>query len=158
LPGRAAFLVPVQGVSGAGERHHGRAVLDERRADHRASPPGRARAAGADGVRILHVIPRIGPDQGGLRTGTLAICRAMQRAGMTPEIACLDEDGDDPPGITVHRFAPGLAIIGASIDMRDWLRQHAGDYHAIVAHVVWLNPAHYAAEAAAGAGIPLMLA
>jgi glycosyltransferase involved in cell wall biosynthesis len=106
-------------------------------------------------MRVLHVIPSITNDQGGLRSGTLATCRAQLAAGMRPEIACLHGEADDIP---VHRFRPGLRLLGASSGMRDWLLAHAGDYAAIVAHVVWLNPAHYAARAAAKAAVPLYLA
>jgi glycosyltransferase involved in cell wall biosynthesis len=102
-------------------------------------------------MRVLHVIPSIEPSQGGLRTATLGICQAMTTAGIEPEIACLRGEAEVP----VHRFKPGLRVLGASREMRDWLLAHAGDYDAVVAHVVWLNPAHYAAEAAARAGVPL---
>lgn len=108
-------------------------------------------------MKVLHVIPSIAPAQGGLRTGTLATCRAMLTAGITPEIACLDAAAE-AGGIPVHCFSPGLRVLGASRAMRDWLLRRAGDYHAIIAHVVWLNPAHYAAQAAARAGVPLYLA
>lgn len=106
-------------------------------------------------MRLLHVIPSIEPAQGGLRTGTLATCRAQLAAGMTPEIACLAGETDFLP---VHRFRRGLRVTGASTEMRDWLIAHAREYAAIIAHVVWLNPAHYAAQAAAAANVPLYLA
>ena len=108
-------------------------------------------------MKILHVIPSIGPEQGGLSTGTINICRAMQSVGIETELACLSADAT-PDDLPLHRFKPGLHLTAASPDMRDWLLKHAADYDAIVAHVVWLNPAHYAASAAAGAGIPLFLA
>jgi glycosyltransferase involved in cell wall biosynthesis len=78
----------------------------------------------------------------------------MAVAGIEPEIACLHGEAELP----LHRFKPGLRVLGASRGMRDWLKAHAREYDAIVAHVVWLNPAHYAAEAAAKAGVPLFLA
>lgn len=108
-------------------------------------------------MRVLHVIPSIAPAQGGLRTGTLATCRAMEAVGIAPEIACLDAQAE-VEGIAVHCFRPGLRVLGASRAMREWLLRHAADYAAIIAHVVWLNPAHYAAAAAAKAGVPLYLA
>ncbi|MCA8946821.1 MAG: glycosyltransferase [Planctomycetes bacterium] len=110
-------------------------------------------------MKILHVIPQIGRNQGGLSTGTIAICRAMQSVGIETELACLQEANDEAPaGIRVHRFKPGLRLTGASPAMRHWLHANADSYDAIVAHVVWLSPAHYAASAAAKAGIPLFLA
>lgn len=110
-------------------------------------------------MKVLHVIPRIAPSQGGLRTGTIAICRAMRAAGIEPEIACLEEpDGEDPPDIPVTRFKPGMGLLGSSDAMRRWLLDNAGFYGAIVAHVVWLNPASYAAEAATRAGVPFLIA
>ena len=110
-------------------------------------------------MSVLHVIPSIAASQGGLRTGTLATCRAQMTAGLQTEIACLNPpEPDDPQDIPIHRFKPGLRVFGASKGMRDWLMRHAGDYGAIVAHVVWLNPAHYAANAAANEGVPLYLA
>jgi len=105
-------------------------------------------------MRVLHVIPSIDPGQGGLRSGTIGTCWAMKSAGMEPEIACLEGEAEVP----VHRFKPGLRVLGASRAMRDWLMGHAADYDAIIAHVVWLSPAHYAARAAAKAGVPLYLA
>lgn len=108
-------------------------------------------------MRVLHVIPSVAPEQGGLSTSTLATCRAMLTAGIAPEIACLDAHAD-AGGIPVHCFRPGLRVLGASRAMRDWLLRYAGSYQAIIAHVVWLNPAHYAAQAAARAGVPLYLA
>lgn len=80
-------------------------------------------------------------------------------AGLQPEIACLNPgEPDDPEDIPIHRFRPGLRLFGASKGMRDWLLKHAGGYGAIIAHVVWLNPAHYAATAAAEHNVPLFLA
>ncbi|MBZ0137579.1 MAG: glycosyltransferase [Planctomycetes bacterium] len=113
-------------------------------------------------MRVLHVIPSIAPSEGGLRTGTLATCRAQSAAGLRPEIACLNnpdpDDPDDPDDLPIHRFKPGRRLFGASKEMRLWLMGHAADYGAIIAHVVWLNPAHYAATAAGKAGVPLYLA
>ncbi|MCB9936242.1 MAG: glycosyltransferase family 4 protein [Planctomycetes bacterium] len=105
-------------------------------------------------MKVLHVIPSIAPAQGGLSTAVIGTCRAMLAAGMAPEIACFEGEADLP----VHRFRRGLRVLGASREMHDWLLAHAGDYQVIVAHVVWLNPAHYAAQAAAKAGVPLYLA
>ena len=110
-------------------------------------------------MRVLHVIPSIAASQGGLRTGTLATCRAQMTAGLRPEIACLNPaEPDDPEDIPIHRFKPGLRLFGASKGMRDWLANQAGNYDAIIAHVVWLNPAHYAATAVAKHDVPLFLA
>lgn len=110
-------------------------------------------------MRVLQVIPSIAASQGGLRTGTIATCRAQLAAGLRPEIACLNPaEPDDPTDIPIHRFKPGMRLFGASKGMRDWLMRHGGDYDAIIAHVVWLNPAHYAASAAAKHDVPLFLA
>jgi glycosyltransferase involved in cell wall biosynthesis len=110
-------------------------------------------------MKVLHVIPSIGRDQAGLRSGVIGICRALLSVGITPEIACVGGSAaDDPPGIQVHRFAAGSRLLHSSRGLRDWLLARANDYAAIVAHVVWLAPAHYAAEAAAAAGMPLYLA
>jgi glycosyltransferase involved in cell wall biosynthesis len=108
-------------------------------------------------MRVLHVIPSIGHDQGGLRTATMGACVAMRAAGLQPEIACLNAAEPGDPDFPIHRFKPGRKLLGASAPLRDWLLDHARDYDAIFAHVVWLNPAHYAAKAAARADVPLYL-
>ena len=108
-------------------------------------------------MRVLHVIPSIGHDQGGLRTAVVGACIAMRAAGLRPEIACLNEAQAGDPDVPIHRFKPGRRLLGASAPLRDWLLAHAGDFDAIIAHVVWLNPAHYAAKAAAKVDVPLYL-
>lgn len=108
-------------------------------------------------MKILHVTPGIGADQGGVATAIAGLCHALAAAGASCEVAALASDTRDVAGLsglTVHRFERTGRVAAASRPMRAWLQRHVRDYDAVVAHSIWLEPLHYALRAANDSHVP----
>lgn len=110
-------------------------------------------------MRILHVVPSLSADQGGIRTAVAGAMRAMAGAGMTAEAACVGEPEPPVPGLIIHSFAPSAPrATRASQSLKRWLAENAREFDALVAHTIWLSPTRYAVDAARAAGVPVWLA
>lgn len=99
-------------------------------------------------MKVLHVIPGLSAAQGGLQGALLNLCRAQQASGITPVIAALHEDSTPDAAFhqfEVHLFDCTFRPTGASREMKAWLRQHSGQYGAVIAHSLWRDPLLYAA-------------
>ncbi len=108
-------------------------------------------------MKVLHVTPSIGADQGGVATAVAGLCSALATADKRCDVATLHSDVADAAGfaeITIHRFERTGRIAAASRPMRAWLQRHIRDYDAVVAHSIWLEPLHYALRAAREARVP----
>ncbi len=102
-------------------------------------------------MKVLHVIPGLSVQQGGMQTALLNLCRAQSIAGMEPEIAALHEP--HPPDeayaqFRTHLFECSFRPTGASRAMKRWVTDNARAYDAVVAHSLWRNPLLYAAASA----------
>jgi glycosyltransferase involved in cell wall biosynthesis len=102
-------------------------------------------------MKVLHVIPGLSVQQGGMQTALLNLCRAQRMVGMQPEIAALHEP--HPPDeayaeFQTHLFECAFRPTGASRAMKRWLADNARAYDAVVAHSLWRNPLLYAAASA----------
>jgi glycosyltransferase involved in cell wall biosynthesis len=110
-------------------------------------------------MKLLHVTPGIGADQGGVATAIAGLCNALATADARCEVATLRSEAGDVAGFadfTVHRFERTGRMAAASRPMRAWLQRHIRDYDAVVAHSIWLEPLHYALRAAHDAGVPAL--
>lgn len=109
-------------------------------------------------MKVLHVAPSLARSQGGLRSAVLGAIRAQQAAGAAPECAFVGTSSPEDHSLALHRFAPSPpAKLGASRGLKRWLREHARDYDAVIAHGLWLLPTRYALGAARHAGVPACL-
>ena len=117
-------------------------------------------------MRILHIIPAIAARYGGPSTSIGPMCSALQRCGITVEIATTDANGPDErlalstqlAGVTTHVFARTFSerwkFSGA---LWRWLRRHAGDYDLVHLHANWSFATAAGAAAARRSGVPYVL-
>lgn len=109
-------------------------------------------------MRILHVVPSLNADQGGIRTAVAGTMRAMAGAGMVAEAACVGEPEPPVPGLIIHSFAPSAPrATRASQPLKRWLAEYTREFDAVVAHTIWLSPTRYAVDAARAADVPVWL-
>jgi glycosyltransferase involved in cell wall biosynthesis len=118
-------------------------------------------------LKTLHVIPAIAPRYGGPSNVIVSMVRALNRLGETrAEIATTDADGANgsidcnsvPADLPVHWFRHTWSERWKyAVDLRDWLRQHTGDYDLIHIHALWSFSSSAAARAAVKAGVPYIL-
>lgn len=109
-------------------------------------------------MKILHVVPSLGADQGGIRSAVIGTVRAMVLSGMSAEVACVGVPEPEAVGVPVHAFAPSSPrLTRASAGLRKWLAANVGHYDAVIVHTIWLSPTRYAVDAARAAGVPAWL-
>ncbi len=108
-------------------------------------------------LRVLHVIARLLPDDGGPPEMLRQLADNYAAIGDTLEVATLD----DPEAaylrecrFPVHAFGPVASSYGFSRGLLRWLRDNVGQFDLLVINNVWLFPAVAAWLAAMRAGVP----
>lgn len=112
-------------------------------------------------MNVLHVIPGLNREQGGLLSTLEGLCAAWVSAGAKCTIASISdgkqEDGHFS-GAVVKTFAPGRPRkLAVSNGLKTWLAAHAREFDAISAQGIWLSPTRYAFAAALKAKRPFLL-
>jgi glycosyltransferase involved in cell wall biosynthesis len=91
-------------------------------------------------LRVLHVVPSLDPREGGVAEAVVQLVNHMRPHGCIGEVASLDGPDamvNDRIQGAVHRLGPGRGHYRLSWRAMRWLREHAGEYHAIVVHGIW---------------------
>ncbi|MFB2773243.1 glycosyltransferase [Pelatocladus sp. BLCC-F211] len=132
-------------------------------------------------MKILHVIPSIGPKRGGPSKAVLAMVKALRECGVDTEIATINDNGPyvlDVPfnqrieyeGVPVwffSKFSPQIQrfafSVGAdkgfifSTDLTRWLWQHVKDYDLIETHYIFSYASTCAGIFARWQGVPYVV-
>lgn len=110
-------------------------------------------------MKILHVIPAVGPCYGGPSSAIVPMCRSLAALGVEIQLATTDADGtrtlDVPIGeLTTWQDIPAIFFrrdfseaYKYSRGLRRWLTRHVGDFDVVHIHAV-LSHASIAAAAA----------
>ncbi len=108
-------------------------------------------------LRVLHVIARLLPDDGGPPEMLRNLAANYAAIGDTLEVATLD----DPAApylrecrFSVHAFGPPASTYGFSRSLLRWLRGNVARFDLVIINNVWLFPAVAAWLAATRAGVP----
>lgn len=119
-------------------------------------------------MRVLHVIPSLGPLRGGPSFMARAMAHGLARAGVEVELATTDDNGPGrltaplgrpvtERGVTYRYFPRQTRFYTASAPLAAWLARSAGRYDLIHAHALF-SFAPLAAAATAGlAGVPYLI-
>lgn len=126
-------------------------------------------------MKVLHVIPSIGPLRGGPSAAVLAMVAALRQQGVDAAILTTDDNGpgrfqDLPVGrwsefggvpvLAFRRWMPPLAPLrefAVSPAFSRWLGRHLGDYDLLHVHALFSYPSTSAMVQARRAGVPYLL-
>jgi glycosyltransferase involved in cell wall biosynthesis len=119
-------------------------------------------------LRVLHVIPSVGPLRGGPSVMVRMMARGLAHAGLEVHVAATDDNGHgrlDVPhafpvvedGVTYHYFPRQTRFYGVSWPLGRWLAGHVRDYDLVHVHALFSFAAVPAAYWAARAGVPYVV-
>lgn len=91
-------------------------------------------------MKILHVMSSFNPLTGGPSEGVRQFAGAAEERSHTVEIVCLDTP--DAPFIkesqyAIHALGPATLRYGFCSRLYPWLREHAGEYDAVIVNGIW---------------------
>ncbi|MHB8624644.1 MAG: glycosyltransferase [Aggregatilineales bacterium] len=116
-------------------------------------------------MKVLHVIPSIGPLRGGPSQAVLDICRGLAQTGVEVTLATTDDNGMDrlnvplgkpisQDGYTILYFPRSARLYTVSWPLAHWLYQQVREYDFVHAHAVFSFAPLVAAFWASRQGIP----
>ena len=119
-------------------------------------------------LRVLHVIPSIGPLRGGPSAAVRALARALARAGVDVHVATTDDDGPgrlavplghpvDEDGATHWYFRRQTRFYTMSWALTRWLADHVADYDLVHIHALFSYAAVPASVLARRHGVPYIV-
>ena len=126
-------------------------------------------------MKVLHVIPSIGPVRGGPSAAALAMVAALRQQGVDAELLTTDDNGpgrleDLPVGrwserqgvpvLAFRRWTPPVAPLrefACSPSLQRWLSAHLHDYDLLHVHALFSYPSTIAMALARRGGVPYLL-
>ena len=134
-----------------------------------AVSPGSKTATGCSAVKVLHVIPSIGPLRGGPSVVLPSMARSLVRAGLEVTIVTTDDNGPDAhldvprgepimeEGVTVWYFRRQTRFYTFSFPLARWLARHVREYDLVHIHALFSYAALPASISAAQTGVPYIV-
>jgi glycosyltransferase involved in cell wall biosynthesis len=119
-------------------------------------------------LRVLHVIPSIGPLRGGPSVAMRALARALARAGVDVHVATTDDNGlgrlgvrlgrpVDEDGATLWYFRRQTRFYTTSWALTRWLASNVADYDLMHIHALFSYAAVPASVLARQHGVPYIV-
>ncbi len=119
-------------------------------------------------MKILHVIPSVGPLRGGPSVAMRAVARGLAQAGLEVHVATTDDNGrvrlnvpHNVPvmeeGVAYWYFPRQTRFYTFSWPLTRWLAEHVKDYDLIHIHALFSYATLPAASCAARCGIPYII-
>ncbi len=119
-------------------------------------------------LRVLHVIPSVGPLRGGPSVMVRAMARGLARAGLEVHVVATDDNARDrlrvphatpvlEDGVTYRYFPRQTRFYTFSWPLTRWLARHVRDYDLVHIHALFSYAAAPAAYWAARAEVPYVV-
>jgi glycosyltransferase involved in cell wall biosynthesis len=126
-------------------------------------------------MKVLHVIPSIGPVRGGPSAAALAMVAALRQQGVDAELLTTDDNGpgrledlrvgrwserQGVPVLAFRRWTPPVAPLrefACSPSLQRWLSAHLDDYDLLHVHALFSYPSTIAMALARRGGVPYLL-
>lgn len=119
-------------------------------------------------IKVLHVIPSLGPLRGGPSLALPTMARGLAKGGVQVHVATTDDNGKNhlalplgrpvqDAGITIRYFRRQISTYTISWPLARWLRQHVPDYDLLHIHSLFSYASTVAARCARAAGVPYIV-
>ncbi|MBV8553065.1 MAG: glycosyltransferase [Acidobacteriaceae bacterium] len=119
-------------------------------------------------MKVLHVIPSVGPLRGGPSTVIRALAEGLSKQGIEVHVCTTDDNGHErlqtsrlqpqtERGVTYWYFPRQVRFYTVSIPLMIWLRRHVADYDLVHIHAVFSFASTVAAFAAKKRRIPFLI-
>jgi len=120
-------------------------------------------------VKVLHVIPSVGPLRGGPSFAVRSIATGLAASGIETHVATTDDNGPgrrlavefgrprEENGVTYWYFPRQSSFYLYSAPFTGWMWRHAADYQLIHIHAVFSYCSNMAAYIASRLGIPYVV-
>ena len=119
-------------------------------------------------MKVLHVIPSIGPARGGPSVVIRTMTRSLAAAGLEVHVATTDDNGSSrsagpktlptiEDGVRYWIFPRQTSFYLFSLPLTRWLRRHVSEYDVVHIHALFSYAAAAAAICARIAGIPYVV-
>lgn len=119
-------------------------------------------------MRVLHVIPSVGPLRGGPSANVRMMARTCAEAGLDVDVATTDDNGKGrmnvsypnpvvENGVTYQYFPRQTRFYTCSWPLTRWLANHVIDYDVVHIHALFSYPAIPAAYSARRYGVPYIV-
>jgi len=119
-------------------------------------------------VKILHVIPSVGPLRGGPSQALRSMVTALTSAGVSVDVATTDDNGPlrlpvvcgvpvDEQNAKFHYFPRQTKFYTFSWPLTQWLAAHTHDYDVVHIHALFSYPATIAALFSAKRHVPYVV-
>nr|MBA3466576.1 glycosyltransferase [Gemmatimonadaceae bacterium] len=119
-------------------------------------------------MRFLHTIPSADPALGGPIEAMNRLGAALERRGHVTEIVSTDAPAAPwlaESALKIHALGPAKgASLGTGIrrysyapNLRPWLREHGGEYDAVIVHGLWQYLSFASWSALHGGGVPYVV-
>lgn len=119
-------------------------------------------------MKILHVIPSVGPARGGPSFAVRAIAGGLAARGVETHVVSTDDNGPsrlnvplDRPveenGVTYHYFPRQIRFYTCSVPLSSWLWHRIADFSVVHIHTVFSYASDVAAWIARRHGIPYII-
>jgi glycosyltransferase involved in cell wall biosynthesis len=96
-------------------------------------------------IKVLHVIDRMDPEQGGVCQAVRTIATGLQVLAVRNDIVSLDPPdatflATDP--LNIHALGPAENPWSYSKALRPWLLEHANPFNVVIVHGLWQYPSY----------------
>ncbi|MCW1968583.1 MAG: glycosyltransferase [Anaerolineae bacterium] len=120
-------------------------------------------------MKVLHVIPSIGPQRGGMSRAALDMCRLLAAAGMDVTLVSTDDDGPNgrlsaplqqpvrTDGYTTLYFSRQTRPYSVSLPLWQWLNAHVAEFDVCHLHGVFSFASDLPARVARRRGVPYVI-
>lgn len=111
-------------------------------------------------MRLLHLISTLEPSYGGPVAALSSLAEALNRLGVSVEVAAIDASGPAVVGAAqTHYLGPGMGKFGTGAycytrRLIPWLRQNLSRFDAVVCHGIWQYQSLACRAACVAAGVP----
>lgn len=119
-------------------------------------------------MRVLHIIPSIGPQRGGMSRAALDMCRLLAAAGIDVTLATTDDDGPNGrlnvplnqlknEGYRTIYFSRQTRAYSISMPFLGWVNAHVHEFDVCHLHGVFSFASDLPAQAARRARVPYVI-